>query len=120
MPVRWDNSAVLQISAAFSQSVTEIALAIEGQAKVNITRNGQVDTGFMRSAVYVDAQGADTYPGAIDDRLAPKIQAPSGGAVVAAGASYSYFQETTQSFLYRAVEQVSGGIAESIIRSNEV
>lgn len=119
MPVKWNRKGELQITEAFKRSVGEVALLVEGQAKVNITRNGQVDTGFMRAAVYTDAEGISTYTGA-DEKMAPKIQAPKDGAVVVAGANYSFWQEEQQSFLYRAVEQSGGGNADGAIEKHKV
>lgn len=97
--------------------VTALAFQVEGQAKINVRENGQIDTGFMLNSIYtVAAEGEHLPPGVVNRRHAStKEVAPQhrelGGemsarghmALVVVGAEYGLFQETRNSFLYRAL-----------------
>lgn len=109
------------------EAIAEVLLAVgyqvEGQTKVNITDNGQVDTGFMLNSVYTTGNNGSTYGAAErqagardpDGEMAPEVDAGDGVAV-AVGAEYAIHQEEKNSFLYRAAEQVAGSVAEAEIR----
>lgn len=108
------------------------AFQVEAQAKVNITDNEQVDTGFMLNSVYISGGGESSYgrtdPGGtytsqktgdtVKREIAPE-ERPSGDSIyVVVGAEYAIFQEARRSFLYTALEQVVGTSPNaSIIRS---
>src|SRR5579872_1142691 len=78
-----------------SQMVRKTAFAIAADA----ASNAAVDTGFMKSAVYVVTSQTSTYgnagtpPG--DSYLLPQVEAPGDDltAIVACGANYSVFVE---------------------------
>ena len=116
--VNWyQDRVILSVDKATDEMLTKLAFQIEGQAKVNIRDNGQIDTGFMVNSVYaVPPGGGSDYAeaqGAAEARnpkavMLAETQAPEGGAAVAAGAEYAVYQEMANSFLYRALEQVAG------------
>ncbi len=99
MPTRvvWYGDKVKrEVRADIDKALTAVALQIEGQARVEITNNGQIDTGFMRASGY-------TKP-------------PEKGVVVVGfAADYAIFQELRNSFLFRAAERVRGNDAENAI-----
>lgn len=113
----------LQLSQAARDALMAIGFQVEGQTKANIVANGQVDTGFMLNSVYTVGDGSDTYGQAArsanskssEARMAPPVMPPEDGVAVAVGAEYAVFQEIKNSFLYRAVEQVAGEVAEAEI-----
>ena len=105
---------------ANAQALQALALQIEGQTKVNIVENDQVDTGFMLNSVYsvgpngstygdTDASGTTLSPinGYVERNIAPEVKVDDGGAAVAVGAEYAVYQEAKQSFLLRAAETVA-------------
>jgi hypothetical protein len=124
--VNWYGDQVqVQIGQATRQALLAIGYQIEAQAKVNITNNGQVDTGFMLNSVYTtDGANGSTYGPAErnagarnpDVSMAPEVDPGEGAVAVAVGAEYAIHQETRNSFLYRAAEQVAGSVAEAEIR----
>lgn len=59
--VNWYGETVkAQTKQDGKKALLALAFQIEGQAKINITNNGQVDTGFMRNSVYVSGGGASS------------------------------------------------------------
>lgn len=119
-----------EIQADLDRALTACALQIEAQAKVNITDNGQIDTGFLRSSGYtiapgennfnrVDPAGMYTSPATGTsvrrDRAPSPVQPARGEAVVGFAADYAAHQETVNSYLYRAAENVAGSDAEQAI-----
>ncbi len=99
MPTRvvWHgDQARRQIQADLDRALVAATLQIEAQAKVEITNNGQIDTGFMRSSSYT-------------------IPPEKGEAIVGFSAEYAIYQELRNSFLYRAAERVRGDDAENAI-----
>lgn len=114
--VIWRDVEVrLQLRNASEAMMRTAAALIEQQTKLNITANGQVDTGFMRNSVYFATNDDGSYDAAAtaargarhDAGIAPKADAPAGGAVVGVAAEYAIYQEEAQPFLYPAVETVA-------------
>ena len=46
---------------AADDAVTALAFQVEGQAKINVRENGQIDTGFMLNSIYTVAPEGNTY-----------------------------------------------------------
>jgi hypothetical protein len=123
-----------QLSAEIAGDANRVLLAlahqIEGQTKVNITDNGQVETGFLRSSIYVSGGGESSYSSvqasgnypssksgeSVPREIAPAIQPEQDTVIVAAGAAYAIHQELRNSFLYRALEQVAAQQPEGSIQ----
>jgi len=120
------------IEGATDEALAAAAHQIEGAAKVKVTENDQVDTGFMRSAIYTVTRKGSGYGGA-----QAEAQGKSGGkkramaheeklpadkntrAAVVAGANYSIYQEAAQSFLYAGADAEKdniGGTVEAVYR----
>lgn len=130
--VTWHGDrAQAEIRGDLDEALTALALQIEAQAKVNVTDNGQVDTGFLRTSGYTVAPNANTFVDVADgglytsqktgeqvqrDRAPGPADAPQGGAVVGFAAEYAIYQEEINSYLFRAVEMVAGRDAENVIR----
>ena len=107
--------------AAADDAVTALAFQVEGQAKINVRENGQIDTGFMLNSIYTVAPEGNTYrqawttgdyastknEGAEYRELGGEMSAREHMALVVVGAEYGLFQETRNSFLYRALDMVS-------------
>lgn len=122
----------VQVADATQKALEALAFQIEAQTKVNITENGQVDTGFMRNSTFVltpdGVQGSPDPSGAyMSDRtgkpeernLAPTASLGDAAAAVCVGAEYAIYQEIQQSFLEKAAEQVvpkAGGIVEPVYK----
>ena len=122
-----------EIQERLDRALTAVALQIEAQAKVEITNNGQVDTGFLRTSGYTVAPNTNTFnqvePGGMKtskatgasvrrDRAPRPVQPKPGEAVVGFAADYAVYQETRNSFLHRAGEMVRGQEAERAIASS--
>lgn len=132
--VAWYGKEVMVVvNHATPRALYAIALQIEGQAKLNIQDNGQIDTGFMLNTTYAFADGVDTgYQGDLPgyypnkdgydvwrDRVDEAPAPPPGGAGVHCAAEYAIYQEMTKSFLYKALEQIvpkAEGIAGSLFQ----
>lgn len=110
------------------KALSAVAARIEGQTKINIVGNDQVDTGFMLNTVYHVGAGGSTYNQAsgyytnqegqqVKRQMAPQAALPlNAEALVAVGANYAIFQELQDPFLYKALTQVAseaGGIIEA-------
>ncbi len=124
MAVRWyEDTVKLKLRNASDAMVDQAAFLVEGQTKVNIRNNGQVDTGFMMNSVYAVTPKADTYGqaqssaknAASEKDMAPKADPPKNGAVVAVGAEYAIFQEERTAFLYPALETVAGQMGGKVV-----
>lgn len=122
--VDWfERDVRVQLANAVQAMVDEAAFLIEGQTKVNITNNGQVDTGFMRNSVYAVTPLRDTAATAAasaraanpSEETAPARQAPADGAVVAVGAGYAIYNEQRIPFLYPAAETVASQYGGAIV-----
>lgn len=100
--------------------ITAVALQVEGQAKINVVANNQVDTGFMLNSIYTVAPERSTYRQAWQTgdykgqastaehrELEGQMSAEPNVALVVVGAEYGLFQEIRNSFLYRALDMVS-------------
>lgn len=130
MTVNWyANNVKADVRDRSRKAKLKVAFQIEGQAKINITENGQVDTGFMRNTVYVTGSGQSNYGNAassgeytsakqgdsVPREIAPEVNATGDDVYVVVGANYAIYQEGGNSFLYRALEQVAGSQAEVAI-----
>lgn len=128
---RFDTSKVLaHFAEKRRQLTTAMALVVEGQAKINVRENGQIDTGFMVNTVYTVGASQNNYaqtwadgeykstkrPGEwVDEKKAPEM-APSSddSAIVAVGAEYAIYQEAAKSFLYKALQQSKGAFGATV------
>ena len=130
--LRLDHVNVI-VEKATEEALAALALQIEGQAKANIADNDQIDTGFMMNSVYTITRRDSTYNAAdpsgkytnkagesVGRKLAPEERLPSDAtAGVIVGASYAIYQEQSDSFLFKAAEQVAqqaGGICNPVYR----
>lgn len=126
--VDWFGDEVrLKLRDASAAMVRAAAFAVEGQAKVNITNNGQVDTGFMRNSVYAatdkglsESASSGTFMShkegrQIERQALPQMSAPENGALVAVGAEYGIWQEQENPFLYPALERVAQSMEGEIV-----
>ena len=106
-----------QSQARGKKLVDKYALQIEGQTKIFIVANGQIDTGFMLNSVYsILSSGASSYlltwpSGSYGGQSRTKAPRGSlqGKAIAAVGvaASYALWQELKKSFLFAALESVA-------------
>lgn len=120
----------LQMVGLSDEMLKALAFQIEGQAKVNIQANGQIDTGYMLNSTYVVLEGGSTYDAAKSaaegqnptGNMAPEVSLGEGAgasAAVVVGAEYAIFQEERQSFLYAAAVEVgqhSGATIERVAK----
>lgn len=98
--VNWFGDVVkLQLANASAEMVRAAAMQTEAQAKINITNNGQVDTGFMRQSVHAQI-GAES-------------------AIVAVGAEYGIYQEMDRPYLYPALERVASRFGGEIVAAGK-
>lgn len=112
--VHWDKDGVIdQLRQLGREAIARIAFFVEAEAKVNITQNDQIDTGFMLNSVYATTQEESGHAQARTDA---KKQNPEGimadeppigdaDALVAVGASYAIYQEAAIPFLFPAVQR---------------
>lgn len=119
MTLKWYGDEVkrLILNQAMPEMIAAAALLVEGQTKVNINQNGQVDTGFMVNSVYAVGPGVNTYgPAAVPGKLANGAAVPTpAGAVVGVAAEYAIYQEERLPFLYPALETVAGRMGGQIV-----
>ena len=115
MSVKWYGDEILLKlrEKATPEMIAKAAFLIEAQAKVNVTNNGQVDTGFMRSSIYANTPLGNTYEH--DERANPMVEPPSGAGLVAVAAEYGIFQEARIPFLYPAAETVAEQVTAEIV-----
>lgn len=134
----YGKQATLQLENATADVLAKAAFQIEAHTKVNISQNGQVDTGFMRATVYAippdDADpisGLETFEQARanagglnpDAEMGNKPSVPPISAAVGVGASYSIFQEVKKPFLFPALKQTQrqvGGIIEEVVNEKDL
>lgn len=132
--VNWyENNVRGIIEGASDEIIKRAAFSIEAEAKINVTENGQVDTGFMRNSIYAktkdtsgynttDADGTYTSQRtgqAVKRRRADEADLQDADAVVHVAAEYAIYQEMDNPFLYNAMETVIGqfgGIVEQVRR----
>lgn len=102
-------------------SLFAAGLQIVAEAQVNITNNGQVDTGFLRLTGYVSGPDDSTYneisdDGRYRDREGNTVYRYTGPerepeedneVVVGFAAEYALFQELDLPFLFPALESVA-------------
>lgn len=129
--VRWYGANVkAEVKQKGRKALLAIGFDVEGQAKVNVVNNSQVDTGFMLNSIYTTGAGISNYSNAnqsgtytsskqgdsVDRELAPELTPNADDVYVVAGAGYAIYQELANSFLYRGLEQVAGNGAEIAIK----
>jgi len=129
MALKWYGNQVLaEVQVAKDAILAELAFAIEEEAKVNINRNNQIDTGFMLNSTYTVVTGQRSSFGTARTKAKAKnkkaemgseVSAPKDGAVVAVGANYAIYQEVKKSFLYTAGQTVARK-SGSIISANKI
>lgn len=136
--VNWfEQRVMLEVNEATERELLKIAHQVEGQAKVNITDNDQIDTGFMRASGYVVSSKLSTYNegyakayskdlkrksrrrgksvNVFERAMGPELPKPNKlQAAVVFGAEYTIYQEMRMSFLYDALVQVAGNIGGSV------
>ena len=127
------DHVLVKVAAVSDKALEAIALQIEGQTKVNIQKNGQIDTGFMLNSTYVVTKGGSTFSNAnqsgtytnqegrtVKRQIVPQQTLPgNAAAAVAVGAQYAIYQEEKKPFLYPAAETVAAqakGTAEKVFR----
>lgn len=101
-----------QLKIAKAGILTDCALHVEAGAKVNITKNGQIDTGFMRASVQTSAPNEKTGSGELPD-------ADENTAYAGATANYSLYQEARKAFMFPALSSLVGAIG-GIIEKNKL
>jgi hypothetical protein len=104
----------VSIGDGTSEAVEQLVFLIEATAKGHITGNGQVDTGFMRSAVYAAIEREDHRPAAEADAKgrADRVMVPADVrpgqdkivGIIHCAADYAIYQELRDPFLYSAAE----------------
>jgi len=101
------DHVLMRVKDATEKGMAAIAHQVVAHAVVRVTENDQVDTGFMRAAIYpVTKQGSGfgEAEGAAKSRADREVldeSLPSEDeAMVVAGANYSIYQEMRQSFLF--------------------
>ena len=116
--VDWHTEKVIAIfEKASMDTLSELAFIGEGDTKINITDNDQIDTGFLRASVYAVTPDKSSYTAAISEAglmayagdarrdAAPEVTLPNDTTVaVAVAAEYAIYQEMKQTFLYKAIE----------------
>jgi len=108
----------LVVDNATQAGLTAVALRVEERAKVNITRNDQVDTGAMLNGVYAAWRGGGNYDQNAANALsrtafgeivneAPLPAGDDPAALVAGAMEYTLWQELQKAFLYPALVEVA-------------
>jgi len=130
--VNWyKQRALLEIEDATDDLLLALALRGEGKAKINITDNDQIDTGFMRNAIYAVGPGQSNYhetqPSGFytntdgeqvaRERLPETVEVKKHEAAIVVAAEYAVHQEMRQSFLYKALEQLKGEEFKAAVKS---
>lgn len=103
--IKWYPDEVKK-AALEAVNLEGVAFRVEETAKANIVRNDQVDTGFMLNSTYVVLPDRSTYSGG--EGIGPKPDVKANQAAVVVGANYAIYQEIQQSFLFSALNQVTG------------
>ena len=113
----YEETVILETQEKSAEALAAIAAFIEGQAKINITDNDQIDTGFMRNSIYWRIGHKTTYgstwasgsyegsktPGGERNR-APQAEVQDAAGYVAVGADYAIYQELANPFLFPALQ----------------
>ncbi len=120
MSVKWYGDKILLKlrEGATPEMIAKAALLIEAEAKVNVTNNGQVDTGFMRSSIYANTELMNSYQHG--EGANPIVEPPAGAGLVAVAAEYGIYQEAAIPFLYPAAEVVAARGEGEIVSAGKV
>ncbi|MBX3016004.1 MAG: hypothetical protein KF832_31070, partial [Caldilineaceae bacterium] len=127
----WYEQDVLVTAAdATQEALLALAFQIEGEAKVNIVSNGQVDTGFMLNSSYIVGGDTNSFRPRAEVLTSPKtgqrgmhdtVASPPPVAdeevVVGFAADYAIYQESERPFLYPAAQRVASqaaGVIETV------
>lgn len=121
--VNWyENNVRVVVDDATGDVLNQLAFQVLGQAQVNITQNGQVDTGFLRNSGYVVSEKSNTFGDtdpsgeyqsrktgdSVQRNRVDQARTPDDNGVVAGfAADYAIYQEMANSFLFTALEQVA-------------
>jgi hypothetical protein len=125
------REAMIHIDGLTADGLAAVVLQIAVEAKINVTNNNQIDTGFMRNSIYtVLPDGESDYAtnpksgtyrsptaGTVQREAAPEVGLPDSDgitAVVACAAEYALYQEIAQPFMWPAVQQAQA-LAEQLI-----
>lgn len=115
------------VKATFKRPIqdglTNVAMLTRRQARRNLTENRQVDTKFLWNSIYVatpekmtpippDGEYLSTKSGRMEKRESGPIVRPTSGAHVGVAADYGIYPELENSYLFRAIDQVTGRQAE--------
>lgn len=122
--VNWyENDVLLQVEGATDEILTKLAFFVEAEAKPLMN----VDTGFMRNAVYSitplaqqRAQAEAQAQGVADRSLAPLPDVGAHDAAVHSAAEYAIYQENQNPALYTALErarQEAPGVIQKVGRA---
>lgn len=126
------DDVILLLQEATLEALEAAAFNIEGQAKKNIVKNDQIDTGFMLNSVYTVTPDNSGYSQAEalanaqnpDGVMLPEENLPdvSGqlAAIVAVGAEYGIMQELRNSFLFKAFEAEAQTLGTELKKKSEV
>jgi hypothetical protein len=114
------DHVLMRIDAEVQAGMAAIANQIVGYAVARVTENDQVDTGFMRAAIYaVTNKGsgmaaAESAAKALADReVVDEVMASDDAAMVVAGANYSIYQEVLRPFLFTACMDMAAALPGS-------
>jgi hypothetical protein len=114
------DHVLMRVDAEAKAGMVAIAHQIAGYAVVRVTENDQVDTGFMRAAIYtithlgsgmMSAEGA--AKGLADREVVDEVMPSDDLAMVVAGANYSVYQEMRRSFLFAACMDMAAALPGS-------
>lgn len=127
----WNDEFDEALALAIEKMTIAAALEIEGQAKINIQANKQVDTGFMVNSVYTASdKGVSNIPASgethskkegrtVKRNAAPAEQPPENGTLVGVAAEYALYQEVDNAFLYPAAETVANSRGAKIVEAGK-
>jgi len=124
----YTDHVLLKVAAVSDKALEAVALQIEAQTKVNIQRNGQIDTGFMLNSTYtVTSQGSsfgNTNPSgsyanrngeSVPRKIVPQQTLPANAkAACVVGAEYAIYQELKNPFLYPAAVDVASQVKGTV------
>lgn len=111
----------INVKGLTQKGLEVLAFQIEGQTKVNIRNNGQVDTGFMLNSAYTVTPDSSGYgraqaaaQAAAAHHMAPEAGLGKANAAVCVGAEYAVFQEARLPFLFPAAEKVARQVGATL------
>jgi hypothetical protein len=119
------DKIITQVDEATKMSAIEIANAVEGETKLNIRDNGQIDTGFMVNSVFVvrpDSSGYSAAKAAAEAQNPKAVMAPEPAmegdaqAGVGVGAEYAIYQEVKKAFLYPAAQKIAEQAGATVVK----